>query len=115
MRLTFEVERQGPSVHLVFTADPIKLRLSGQTDAPRGPLNLDTKTGENFKPPVSRRAITHYDEDVIGIRAWSLHLELEHVVVVWHHLQFSLWKRHAEDSVVEVCTTDNEDKVFYDT
>jgi hypothetical protein len=26
-------------------------------------------------PPVSHRAITHFDEDVIGLGVWSLHLD----------------------------------------
>jgi hypothetical protein len=32
-------------------------------------------------PPVSHRAITHFDEHVTGLGVWSPHLELEHVVV----------------------------------
>jgi hypothetical protein len=111
---------------LVVAAEPIELSLTGETGARRGPetrfsglpgcpLNPDTKSRENFNPPVSRRAITHYDKDAVGIGAWSLHLEIEHVVVAWHHVEFGVWKRHAENSVVEVCTTDNGNKVFVDT
>jgi hypothetical protein len=46
-------------------------------------LGLYTSNRERFKPPVSLRGITHYDEDVIGLSVWCLHLELEHVVVTW--------------------------------
>jgi len=62
---------------------------------------------------VYRRAITYYDEDAIGLGVWSLHLE--HVVVAWHHLQLGEWKRYAENSVVELCTTDNGDEASFDT
>ena len=42
---------------------------------------LDRKMA-GVMPPVSHRAITHFEEDVIGLGVWSLfHLELEHVVV----------------------------------
>jgi hypothetical protein len=78
-------------------------------------LDLHTNSRKSFKPPVSHRAITHYDEDAIGLRAWSLDLELEHVVVAWHHLQLGVWKRHAENGVVELCATDNGEEAFFDT
>ncbi len=53
-------------------------------------LDLYTNIRESFKPPVSHRAITHFDEYVIGLGVWILHLELEYVLVtsaVWYHLQ----------------------------
>ena len=78
-------------------------------------LGLYTNNRESFKPPVSLRAITHYDEDAIGLNVWCLHLELEHVVVAWHHLELGVWKRHTENSVVELCATDNGDDALLDT
>jgi hypothetical protein len=78
-------------------------------------VDLYTNSRESFKPPVSRRAITYYDEDAIGLGVWSLHLKLEHVVVAWHHLQLGEWKRYTENSVVELCTTDNGDEASFDT
>ena len=125
---------QGHSVRLVVAAEPIELSVAGQTDMRRGPgtcwyswftishgqgatVTLDryTNSRESFNPPVSRRAITHYEEDAIGLGVWGLDLELEHVVVARHHLQRGVSKRHDDNSVVELCTTDHGDEDFLET
>ncbi len=120
---------EGYVTELLRIDEPIELSLADQTDARRDPgicwvtishgqgatLNLYTNTRESFNPPVSRRAITHYEEDAIGLGVWSLELELEHGVVVWHHLQLGIWKGHDDNSVVELCPTDNRDEAFLET
>jgi hypothetical protein len=78
-------------------------------------LDLCTNSRESFKPSVSHRAITHFDEDAIGLGVWIPHLELEHVLVAWHHRQLCISKRHAENSVVELCATDKRDEASFDT
>ena len=87
---------------------------SAQGEGATVTLDLYTNSRKSFNPPFSRRAITHYEEDAIGLGVWSLDLELEHLVVVWHHLELNVWKRHVDNSVVELCTTNNGDEAFLD-